>query len=84
MTTPDWLRDRGGELKLGSDRKTWYVFIGGKPIYDLVVLPAEGKHSCAVRMTNNGQTLESPGEYPTSDDALRGGLESLKVRLGWA
>ena len=43
MNTPDWLRQRGGELKLGSDKATWYVVVGGKPLYDLVAVPAAGE-----------------------------------------
>jgi hypothetical protein len=84
MTTPDWLRQRDGELKLGSDKSTWYVVVGGKPLYDLVPAPAGGKHGCAIRQTNNGQPIESNGVHATADDALRGGLEDLKSYLGWA
>jgi len=84
MTTPDWLRQRGGELKLGSDKATWYVVIGGKPLYDLVTAPAAGKHSCGIRQTNNGQPLESKGVYASADEAFRGGLDDLKAHLGWS
>ena len=84
MNTPDWLRLHGGELKLGSDKKTWYVIIAGKPLYDLVPAPASGKHSCDIRETNNGQMVSSKGIYATADEALRGGLDDLKVYLGWA
>ena len=84
MNTPDWLRQRGGELKLGSDKSTWYVVVDGKPLYDLVTMPAAGKHSCGIRQTNNGQPVESKGVYASADDALRGGLDDLKAYLGWA
>jgi len=84
MNTPDWLRSRGGELKLGSDKTTWYVIIAGKPLYDLVTAPASGKHSCDVRETNNGHPVLSKGIYASADDALRGGLDDLKNYLGWA
>jgi len=83
MNTPDWLRIRGGDLKLGSDQKTWYVIIAGKPLYDLVAGPASGKHSCDVRETNNGQPIPSKGIYASADDALRGGLDDLANYLGW-
>lgn len=83
MNTPDWLRQRGGELKLGSDKATWYVVIGGKPLYDLAPIPAGGKHACGIRQTNNGQPIESKGVHPSADDSLRGGLEDLKAHLGW-
>ena len=84
MNTPDWLRQRGGELKLGSDKTTWFVVFAGKPQYDLVTMPAAGKHSCGIRQTNNGQPVESKGVHASADDALRGGLDDLKTYLGWA
>ncbi len=83
MNTPDWLRQRGGDLKLGSDKATWYVIFAGKPLYDLVTVPASGKHSCVIRQTNNGQLVESKSVHASADDALRGGLGDLKAFLGW-
>lgn len=83
MTTPDWLRQRGAELKLGSDRTTWYVVVAGKPLYDLVPTPASGKFSCIVRQTNNGQLIDGKGVATTSDEALKTGLDSLRAFLGW-
>jgi hypothetical protein len=84
MTTPDWLKTRGGELKVGSDKKTYYVVVGHKPLYDLVTLPASGKHVCSIRQTQNGQRIDSKGVYASADEALRGGLEDLRSFLGWA
>ena len=83
MNTPDWLRHRGGDLKLGSDKATWYVIFAGKPLYDLVTVPAGGKHSCVIRQTNNGEPVESKSVHASADDALRGGLGDLKAYLGW-
>jgi hypothetical protein len=84
MNTPDWLRQRGGELKLGSDQQTWYVVIGGRPLYDLMPMPAAGKLSCNIRQTNNGQPIECKGVHASADEALRGGLDDLKAHLGWS
>ena len=39
MTVPDWLTQRGGNLKLGSDGRTWYVLIGLQPQYSIVAVP---------------------------------------------
>ena len=83
MNTPEWLSARGGALKLGSDRKTWFVIFNGRPDYSLVALPAAGKFTCTLRQTINGQRLESPGAHATSEAALAAGLESLRQRLGW-
>jgi len=84
MNPPDWLRQRGGELKLASNQSNWFVVIGGKPLYELAPVPAAGKHSCDVRQTNNGQRIESKGVYASADEALRGGLDDLKANLGWS
>ena len=84
MTAPDWLVQRGCNLKLGSDNRTWYVLLGEQPQYSLVAVPAGNQFGCAVRQTNNGQRLDTPGTtYPTKDDAIRGGLDDLRQALGW-
>jgi hypothetical protein len=84
MQTPEWLTKRDGSLKLGSDRKTWYVMLGNDAEYALEPVPAENKFACAVRQTVNGQRLSGAAVYPTLDDALKGGLEELRKYLGWA
>jgi hypothetical protein len=51
--------------------------------YRLVPVPAAGKFTCQVTQTNNGKRLDRGGIFPTEEDALRGGLEDLRVALGW-
>lgn len=83
MTAPDWLVKRGCDLKVGSDRRTWYVLLGPQPHYSLVAVPAGDRFGCAVRQTINGVRIDSPGTYPTADAALQGGLDDLRKALGW-
>ncbi len=83
MTAPDWLVQRGGDLKLGSDGRRWYFLLGGQPQYSLTAVPVSGRFGCAVRQTINGKRIESAGVYPTEDEAIRGGLDDLRKALGW-
>ena len=83
MTAPDWLTQRGGSLKLGSDGQTWLVFFNGRPDYSLVACPVAGKLSCTIRQTINGNRVESAGTFTSKEDAIRRGLEDLRNALGW-
>ena len=83
MTVPDWVKQRGCDLKLGSDGRTWFFLIGGEPQYSLVAVPVSGRFGCTIRQTINGKRIESLGVNATSDDALRAGLEDLRKALGW-
>lgn len=80
VTTPDWLTQRGGELRSG---KAWLVCLSGEPQYLLVPTPAAGKFSCRVTQTINGERLDSGSTYPSVEDAVRGGLDDLRKALGW-
>ena len=84
MTAPDWLTQRGGALKLGSDGATWYVLFAGQPIYSLSAVPVDGKLGCVIRQTNNGARVAGAGQFATADEAIRGGLDDLRQALGWA
>jgi hypothetical protein len=84
MTAPDWLTQRGGDLKLSSDGHTWYFLIGGKPQYSLVAVPVTGHFGCAIRQTINGKRIDSVAVAASEDDAVRGGLNDLRKALGWA
>lgn len=84
MTAPDWLTQRGGDLKLGSDRTTWYFVIGDQPQYSLVAVPVDGRFGCAIRQTINGRRIASNGVHATRDEAIRSGLDDLRQALGWA
>ncbi len=83
MTAPDWLKQRGCDLKLSSDGKTWFALLGNQAHYSLSVVPVGDQFGCAVRQTINGQRLDTPRAYPTREDALRGGLDDLRKALGW-
>ncbi len=81
-STPDWLTRHGGELRPGSSESTWFVLLNG-PQYQLTVVPAKGKFTCAVVQTVNGKRLDKGVEYPDPGAALSGGLDELRQVLGW-
>jgi hypothetical protein len=83
VATPDWLAKRGGALQASTQAGIWLVILDGSPQYRLVPIPAGGKYSCQVTQTVNGRRLEGSGTYPSSEDAIRGGLEDLRKALGW-
>jgi hypothetical protein len=83
MTAPDWLTQRHGALKLGSDGGTWYVLLDGQPQYALIPVPVAGKFGCFIKQTNNGQRIDGGGRHATAADAVRGGLDDLRKTLGW-
>ncbi|MFO0841650.1 MAG: hypothetical protein U0797_04510 [Gemmataceae bacterium] len=83
VTTPPWLTQRGGELRLSKDGESACVYVAGQPQYLLVPVPAKGRHSCRVSETVNGRRLESAKTYATAAEALLGGLDDLRERLGW-
>ncbi len=83
MTTPDWLKERGGALKLGGDGQRWFVVFSGQPNYSLAVVPVDGKLGCAIRQTINGQRIDCASGFATNDEAIKGGLDALRKSLGW-
>jgi hypothetical protein len=83
IATPDWLKERGGDLAPAYDRRTWLVLLNGSPQYKLTPVPANGRFSCQVVQTVNGKRLDKGATYPTAEDAVRGGLEELRAALGW-
>jgi len=80
---PDWLKLRGGTLKLGSSVRSIFVMLDNEPQYRLDVWPAAGQFACAIIQTVNGRRLDDATTYPTADAALTGGLEQLRAKLGW-
>jgi hypothetical protein len=83
MSTPDWLARHDGSMKLAPDGRTWLAFFDGEPHYKLLPAPAKGGFTCRVCQMENGKCVDKGQTYPTADDALRGGLEELRVFLGW-
>jgi hypothetical protein len=83
LTSPDWLTRRGGALRPYPDGQTWSVTFDHQPQYLLRAIPAGGKFSCQVEQTINGKRLEGIKVCSTSEEALAGGLEILRLKLGW-
>jgi len=83
VSTPEWLTKRGDELKPSVDGRSWSVYLSGCLMYVLTVVPAKGKFACRVAQTNNGKRLDKGGVWDTIENAARGGLEDLRVGLGW-
>lgn len=83
VPAPDWLRKRGGDLKLGSDHRTWFVVFDHNPQYSLVAVPTKNEFGCAIRQTINGQRIECASVVATKEQAIGAGLEALRTTLGW-
>lgn len=81
--TPDWITQRGGEVRPSQDGRSASVYFAGQLQYVLVPLPARGQYACRITETINGKRVESGTTYPTAADALRGGLDELRAYLGW-
>jgi hypothetical protein len=83
LTTPDWLARRSGSVQPANAGEAWLVFLNGEPQYRVIPIPVGGKFGCHVVQTVNGKHLGCNGRFPTAEDALRGGLEDLRMALGW-
>jgi hypothetical protein len=83
LTTPDWLARHGGEARPSKDPRSTSVYFDAQLQYVLVAVPARGKFACRITQTINGQRLDSGTVHPTAEAALVGGLEDLRVALGW-
>jgi hypothetical protein len=79
----EWLTRHGGELRHGPGMFNCTVLLDGSPQYQLTVVPAKGKSTCAVVQTVNGKRLDKGVEYPDEGAALVGGLDELRQVLGW-
>ena len=82
-SAPDWLALHGATISLAPDKNTRVVRLGDAPQYLIVPTPAEGKHMCKVVQGVNGKRLDKGEIYSSDADALRGGLEVLRLKLGW-
>jgi hypothetical protein len=83
VTTPTWLTQHDGTLRVGEEGKSASVYFAGALQYLLVPVPAKGKYSCRVIQTINGKRLDGSNTYASAEDAIRGGLEDLRQALGW-
>lgn len=83
LTTPSWLAQRGGELRLSKDGHAASVYFAGQLQYLLVPIPAKGRFACRVTESINGRRLDGEQTYPSAEQALQGGLEQLRQALGW-
>jgi hypothetical protein len=83
LTAPDWLTKHDGSLRLGVDGRSWFVCFAREPQYELTPVPVQGRHGVDIRQTINGRHMEHGTAYATVDEALRGGLETLRQKLGW-
>ena len=83
LKVPDWLGKRGGSLRAGSDRSSVYVVLAGEPQYRLKPIPVAGKFGCEIEQTINSRRLDGKSTFTTPEQALEGGLEELRQKLGW-
>lgn len=83
VDAPSWLTQRGGELRASRDGQSWMAYFAGQPQYLLMPVPAGGKFACRISQTINGRRLDGNSTYPSPEDAVRGGLEELRNKLGW-
>ena len=83
-TTPEWLTKRDGSLTPGLRDYITLVAVGGQPNYRLEVRPAGGRFTCSVTQAVNGRRLDDGlGRSATAAEALAGGLDQLRLNLGW-
>jgi hypothetical protein len=83
VKTPDWLKLHDGELRPSKDNHSVSVDIGGQLRYVLIPVPVKGKYACRISETINGRRLDGDATFSTAEEALRGGLEQLRNKLGW-
>jgi hypothetical protein len=83
LTAPEWLARHDGGVKLGSDGTTWYVWLGGKAQYALILTPVGDRFGCRIKQTNNGQFVAATAKPTGQEEALKQGLEELRKALGW-
>ena len=82
VQVPEWLTRRGSSLREGRDG-SWYLFVDGEPQYRLKSFPAAGKFACEVEQTINSHRFDGKDTYATADQAVQGGLDELRKKLGW-
>jgi len=83
LSTPDWLAQRDGKLLPSKGLEAYAVYFADQLQYVLVSAPAKGKFAVRITQTINGRRTDDDRTYPTAEDAIRGGLERLREKLGW-
>lgn len=83
LTPPPWLTLHHGSLKPSFDGHSWVVIFADEPQYVLTPIPTKGEHGVRVQQTISGKQLPCGKVYPSTHDALTGGLEELRQLLGW-
>ena len=83
LAAPDWLTKRDAKLRHGPGGRGVFVAFAGSPQYCLDVRPAGGTFTCEVTQAVNGRRVGDGTTYPTAADALAGGLNQLREKLGW-
>ena len=85
VTTPDWLTQRGGELRSSKDGRFRYtVYLAGEPQYLLLPVPVGGKHACRVSQTINGRRLDGSPDLPTRRRTTRRPAAAWKTCASFA
>ena len=82
VTVPDWLTKRGCSLRTGPDG-AWFVYFAVEPQYRLKPVPAGGRFGCEIEQTVNSRRFDGKETFATPDEAVTGGLEQLRQKLGW-
>jgi len=83
VSTPDWLKQHGGEVRPSKDPRSCAVYFAGSLQYVLLAVPARGQFTCRITQTINGRRLDNGKTYAGVEEALRGGLDELREALGW-
>lgn len=83
MTAPAWLKVRSAEIKPCADGQSWLLYQGGRFLWVIGVLPADGKFSNKIMESINGNQIQKGNIFESEKEALEGGLLELKAHLGW-
>ena len=78
-----WLAQRDGRLRQGLSKDVWFVLLSGHPQFRISAHPASGRFTAQVIQTVNGDRLDSGKQYGNVPEAMQGGLEELRSKLGW-
>lgn len=83
MVTKEWLNKRNAEIRPSANGHSWLLYQGGKFIYMIGALPADGKFTNKIMESNNGNQIQKGKIFESINEALEGGLTELRDHLGW-